>query len=91
MRTPAVPGRAANSSYTRRERSDQSVTRSTGSIRYGHHSAPATADVVRGVGSRVQTRTRRPKPTSSRAVVRPMTPPPTTITSLLASLSTNGP
>lgn len=91
MRTPAGPGCAASSSYTRRDRSDQSLTRSTGSILYGHHSAPATADVVSAVGSRVQTRTRRPMRTSSRAVVRPMTPPPTTITSLLASLSTNGP
>ncbi len=83
MRTPVSSGRAANSSYTTRDWSAHSPTRGSGSIRYGHHSAPATAEVVSSTGSRVHTRTRAPRSASTTAVVSPMTPPPTTITSPL--------
>ena len=69
------------------EASAHSPASSSGSIRYGHHSAPATADVVRSAGSRVHTRTRRPLSARTTAVVSPMTPPPTTITSLFDSWS----
>lgn len=78
-RTPVRPGSAASSSYTRREASAHSPTRPAGSMRYGHHSAPATADVVSPTGSRLHTRTSRPDSARTTAVVRPMTPPPSTI------------
>ena len=64
--------------------------RATGSIRYGHHSAPATAEVVRSTGSRVHTRTRTPRSARTTAVVSPTTPPPTTMTSLFRVLPTRG-
>ena len=83
MRTPVSAGRAASSSYTESDWSAHSRASASGSIRYGHHSAPATAEVVRSAGSRVHTRTRRPRSARTTAVVSPMTPLPTTITSPL--------
>ncbi len=81
IRTPVSPGRRASSRYTSSACSAQVRARATGSIRYGHHSAPATAEVVRSAGSRVHSRTRRPCSARSTAVVSPITPPPTTTTS----------
>ncbi|CAM5655792.1 hypothetical protein STENM223S_04130 [Streptomyces tendae] len=89
-RTPVSSGRAASSSYTSRERSAQAWASATGSIRYGHHSPPATTEVVRSTGSRVHSRTRLPRSARTTAVVSPITPPPTTTTSPSSSVSTPG-
>ena len=91
MRTPAGSARAARSSYTSRDRSAHARAVATGSIRYGHHSAPATAEVVASTASRVHTRTDRPCSARTKAVVSPITPPPTTTISPLDSLAMPGP
>lgn len=82
QRTPVRPGSPASSPYTRNEASAHAPASASGSIRYGHHSAPATAEVVAVTSSRDQTRTRSPRSARVTAVVRPTIPPPTTITSL---------
>lgn len=87
IRTPVSTGEAASSPYTRSVSSDQSPARAPGSIRYGHHSAPATAEVVPDAGSRDHTRTRRPRSASTSAVVSPLTPPPTTTTSAVPPIA----
>jgi hypothetical protein len=89
-RTPVSSGRPANSSYTESDTSAHGRASAFGSMRYGHHSAPATAEVVCSAGSRVHTRTRLPASASTTAVVRPTTPLPTTITSSLPGFSMPG-
>ncbi len=91
MRTPVASGSPASSAYTSSDRSAHSRARASGSILYGHQSAPATAEVVRSTGSRVHTLTRWPRSARTSAVVRPMTPPPTTMTSSFRPISTRGP
>ena len=56
---------------------DQAVTRSSGSARYGYHSAAATTDVVSSGRSRASTSTRYPAWASRTAQLSPVTPAPT--------------
>lgn len=62
---------------------NQSPTSVSGSMRYGHHSPPATAEVVAPAGFPDHTRARLPLSASTTAVVSPATPPPSTSTSSL--------
>src|SRR6266571_3587134 len=80
MRTP-VPCWVASRVRTSRVWVAHLSTRSRGSASHGPHNAPAAAEVVAAGGSAVRTSTRRPRSARVTAVVKPITPAPSTATS----------
>src|SRR6187200_1878450 len=86
--TPLSGSRASavnRSSVTR----PQSSTRARGSTWYGNQRPPATADVVSPTGSSRTQRTTWPARARLSADVKPMTPPPTTVTRAMPASSSS--